>query len=199
MTKNNPPLDLKPIEPDLAKQLLQLTIAANQIASHGGSTNSYEMRNTLLEERRKARVRYKHGKTLAASADKLRLDAERKVRHSRILARNIKNATGVTRHANADAHHIVAQLDRRAQQSRLLLFGWGISINDADNGVYLPKKWASKVPGLEQATAHEPIHTDDYHFAVQARLIDAKGQESEQGRLVLRDIKGEILRNQFIY
>jgi regulator of protease activity HflC (stomatin/prohibitin superfamily) len=177
---------------------LDFTIAANQIANSGANANSYEMRNTLLEVRRKARVRYKHGQTLPATAEKLRADAERKVRHSRTLARNIKNATGVAKAAQADAHHIVAQADRRADRSRLVLFGWGIGINDVDNGVYLPKKFSSKVAGLEDATAHENIHTDEYYLAVEVRLADA-GREPERGRQALRGIKGEILKNQFIY
>lgn len=63
----------------------------------------------------------------------------------------------------------------------------------------MPKKWSSKIPGLEESTAHEVIHTEDYHFAVEARLIEVTGQSSDRGRLALRDIKGEILKNQFIY
>ena len=182
-----------------AERILQLTIAANQIAGCDSHVNAYEMRNALLETRRKARVRYENGKTLPASAAKLQADADRKARHSRILSRNIERSTGVVRHVEADAHHIVAATDKRAKQSRSLLFGWGIGINDADNGVYMPKKWSSKVPGMEEATAHEVIHTEDYHLAVEARLIEVTGQSSDEGRLRLRDIKGEILKNQFIY
>jgi hypothetical protein len=181
------------------ERILQLTIAANQIAGCDSHVNAYEMRNALLETRRKARVRYENGKTLPASAAKLRTDADRKARHSRILSRNIERSTGVVRHVEADAHHIVAAGDKRARQSRALLFGWSIGINDADNGLYMPKTWSSKVPGLEESTAHEVIHTDDYHFAVEARLIDVTEESSETARLTLRDIKGEILKNQFIY
>jgi hypothetical protein len=182
-----------------AELILQLTIAANQIAGCGSHVNPYETRNALLEQRRQARVRYENGKTLPAAAAKLRADAERKARHSRILSRNIERSTGVARHVEADAHHIVAAGDKRAKQSRTLLFDWGIGINDVDNGVYLPKKWSSNVPGLEESTAHEVIHTDDYHLAVEARLIDVTGETSERARLTLRDIKGEILSNAFIY
>ncbi len=198
MTGNASPRDLQLLGTDSADRILDFTISANQIVNAGAGTNSYEMRNTLLEARRKARVRYKHGMTLPATAEKLRADAERKVRHSRTLARNIRNATGVAKPVGADAHHIVAQTDRRAARSRLVLFGWGIGINDADNGVYLPKKFSSKVEGLDDATAHENIHTDEYCLAVEVRLRDA-GRESEQGRLALRSIKGEILKSQFIY
>lgn len=92
------------------------------------------------------------------------------MRHSRILARNIKNAAGESKHAEADSHHVAAAQDKRAQRARTLLFRWGIGINDADNGLYLPKTWASAVPGLEDA-----------------------------GRKALRDIKQDILSNEFDY
>jgi hypothetical protein len=157
------------------------------------------IRNTLLLARRQARVRYENGVTLPAAASKLRADAERQARHSRILSRNIKNATGEAKHAEADAHHVVAQADKRARRSRSLLFNWGIGINDADNGIYLPKKWTSNVPGLEGATAHENIHTADYHLAVQLRLLEVRRQNAARARLTLRDIKSEIVDNQFVY
>lgn len=199
MTKDIPAGDMRQVDADSAARILGFTLAANQIAQSTADANAYAMRNAMLEMRRKARVRYKNGRTLPATAEKLHADAERKVRHSRTLARNIRNATGVERHKESDAHHIVAQQDRRAMLSRRLLFGWNIGINDADNGVYLPKRWSSRVPGLENATAHGPIHTDDYHFAVQVRLSDVQGRGSESGRQALREIKSEILRNEFIY
>jgi len=161
--------------------------------------NAYELRNALLLEKRLARVRYENGVTLPASAKKLRADAARDVRHSRTLARNIKNATGVIKHADADAHHVVAAQDHRAGRARTLLFRWGIGINDADNGLYLPKKWSSKVPGLADATAHEVIHTTPYYIAVTARLRAARPSNSVNGRLALRRIKLDILSDEFTY
>ena len=34
-------------------------------------------------------------------------------------------------------------------------FDWGIRIDDADSGVYVPKRWEPKIEGLSEATAHE--------------------------------------------
>ncbi len=82
------------LEFESADRTLLITLAANQIAIGDPQANPYETRNALLETRRIARVRYKNGVTLPAPAAKLRADAERKVRHSRILERNIRNATG---------------------------------------------------------------------------------------------------------
>ena len=188
----------KPVEDNTAT-IMQLTLAANRIAGQDQHVNAYEMRNRKLEERRKARVRYKNGLTLPASAEKLAADAARKVRHSRTLDRNIRNATGTTRHTLADAHHIVSSGHPRAEESRRILFDWGIGINDADNGVYLPKKWLPKLQGLEKATAHEMIHSPDYYFEVEARLAVIQFEDTQIGRLTLREIKGEILLDQFVY
>ncbi len=141
----------------------------------------------------------KKGITLPAKAKKLHVDANRKVRHSRTLSRNISKATGSTKHAEADAHHIVAAADKRANRSRTLLFRWGIGINDADNGVYLPKKWSSVVPGLNEATAHEVIHTTAYHLAVTSRLTLTKPSNQANGRKALQDIRYDILNDDFDY
>lgn len=176
-----------------------MTVETNLVVPNDGGANAYELRNQFLLQRRMARVRYENGVTLPATAKKLRADADRKVRHSRILARNIKNATGEVKHAEADAHHVVAAADKRARRSRTLLFRWGIGINDADNGLYLPKCWASQVPGLDEATAHEVIHTTAYHLAVTSRLILAKPSNQTAGRATLRDIKFDILNNDFDY
>lgn len=180
-------------------EILEITIDANLLSPNNTGVNAYQARNDLLLQRRLARVRYENGVTLPAAAKKLRADANRKVRHSRILARNIKNATGEAKHAEADAHHIVAAQDQRARRSRSLLFKWGIGINDKDNGLYLPKKWSSEVAGLEEATAHEVIHTFAYHLAVTARLQGTRPSNQVEGRKTLCDIKYQILQNEFEY
>ena len=183
---------------ETSKGVLDATIAANLIAADDAHVNAYEMRNALLEARRKARVRYKNGETLPATAAKLLADAERAARHSRILARNIKNASGVDRHVAADAHHIVAQSDKRAKASRDFLFDWGIGINDAANGVYLPKKNGS-VPGMDDATAHEIIHTSPYHLEVWSRLRDILGEGSSVARIELREMAADMVAGEFPY
>ena len=80
-----------------------------------------------------------------------------------------------------------------------MLFNWGIGINDADNGVYLPKKWTSNVPKLEDATAHEVIHTTAYHAAVVFRLTTTRPSNQVAGRRALKDIKFDILNDDFEY
>ena len=108
---------------DSAQNILEMTVETNLVVPNDGGVNAYELRNQFLLQRRLARVRYENGVTLPATARKLRADADRRVRHSRILARNIKNATGDVKHAEADAHHVVAVGDKRTRRSRMLLFG----------------------------------------------------------------------------
>jgi hypothetical protein len=192
---------LNPAAPptDSAQDIFDLTVETNLLVADDAHINAYELRNALLLQRRLARVRYENGVTLPGNAKKLRADAARDVRHSRTLARNIKNATGDAKHAEADAHHVVAAGDKRARRARGFLFRWGIGINDADNGLYLPKKWSSQVPGAEDATAHEVIHTTAYHLAVTAKLALTKPSNQATGRVTLRDIKFDILNNDFEY
>ncbi|MEO8998607.1 MAG: AHH domain-containing protein [Rhodanobacter sp.] len=183
---------------DSPELVFQLTIAANQIVGADPGTNAYDVRNAHLIDEKKKRVRYKNGMTLPCSAQKLVADAERKVRHSRTLARNIKNQTGVLKPAQADAHHIVAQSDRRASGSRDRLFKWGIGINDADNGVYLPKRVGS-MPNSPDATAHEGIHTARYHLTVFARLLSIDDDQVAPARAELRDMRDDMLAGIFPY
>ena len=175
-----------------AEEILEITIDANLSSPNDAHVNAYQARNELLLQRRLARVRYENGVTLPAAAKKLRTDADRKVRHSRILARNIKNATGEAKPTEADAHHVVAAQDKRARRARTLLF-------NKDNGLYLPKKWSSEVDGLEEATAHEVIHTFAYHLAVTTRLRVTRPSNQAEGRKTLCDIKYQILNNEFEY
>lgn len=88
---------------------------------------------------------------------------------------------------------------RDAEGSRTLLFGWGIGINDADNGVYLRDLKYPCPPGLENATIHDHIHSFNYHFNVLTRLLDVADDDAPGGRKQLRKIKGEILTDQFPY
>lgn len=183
---------------DSSELVFQLTLAANQIAVADVGANAYGVRNAYLLDERKKRVRYKNGMTLPCSAERLQADAERKIRHSRTLTRNIKNQTGVSKPAQADAHHIVAQSDRRASGARLRLFKWGIGINDADNGVYLPKR-AGAMPDSPNATVHGGIHTTRYHLAVFARLLSVDDAQPAQARMELRDMRDDIVAGVFPY
>lgn len=164
-----------------------------------GAGNAVAAVNAVLAEADKDEVRYRNGVTLPIAAKRLLADARRRnARHSDTLARNLA-AAKVERPAGVAAHHIVAHGDARAFPSRELLFGWGIAINDVDNGVYLPRNRRSHVPSLPHAVKHSTLHTGLYHLEVYARLVDvAIGHEHAQaGRDSLRGIKAELVDGTF--
>lgn len=92
---------------------------------------------------------------------------------------------------------VAAVADDRARDSRRMLFGWGIGINDIDNGVRLPSYVASNVPSLAQATKHAKIHTDTYYVAVFVTLNGADQSDQQSGRQALRHIKRQIIDGVF--
>lgn len=179
-----------------ADNITELTIAANQIGAGAGG-NPYEMRNDLILADGKQRIRYENGITLPASAQALLNDAESKSRHSRKLGRNIQRASGQARPAQVEAHHIVAAKDERADRARRYLFNWGIGINDADNGVFLPRGAGASIPGQPNALNHRPLHTNKYYFVVTARLLTVSDEPQAEGRKALRSIKSELLAGTF--
>jgi len=70
-------------------------------------------------------------------------------------------AAGHVRPAGSAAHHIVAGGHEAAAAGRAALERFGIGINEAVNGVFLP-----------QAT-HAPLHTNAYYGAVNNALAQA--------------------------
>lgn len=180
--------------------ILDLTIAANQITGQSG--NPYEIRNALILEEKKKKIRYKNGETLPNSALNLLHDAARKARHSRILGNNMLRADKkLKRPHDVDAHHVVAVQDERADLSRsILFFIWFIGINDAANGLFMRRFPASTVSGLSKSPPHQGagnIHTDMYHLSVYMRLRDIKDEDAAVGRAELRLIAGEIIAGTF--
>lgn len=180
--------------------LTDLTIAVNRIAANQRHANAYEIRNAILVDEEKQRVRYHNGITeLPCSVQRLFADAQRRnVNHRRTLARNIVQASGQSRPADACAHHIVALNDERAALSRRRLFGWLIAINDADNGAFLPRYKGRPLPTHPQAPHHgSELHTPVYHAAVYARLRGADATDPAAGRQRLRSIKQQLLADTF--
>ena len=182
--------------PDASADVMALTLAANQIAANNPGTNGYELRNELLQSRR---IRYEsNGQTVGGyKVQQLREDALCKARHSRTLGRNLDKASGVARHSDVCAHHIVASQDLDARLARGWIFACGIAINDVDNGVYLPRFRNVAVPSLPNATVHPIIHTARYHLAVFARFLGLAKGEAEPTREALRDMRDDMVAGVF--
>ncbi|WP_338849792.1 AHH domain-containing protein [Massilia sp. W12] len=175
----------------------ELTLAANRLCK---TDNPYEVRNQLILQEKKRQILYKNGVTLPAKAEQLQQEAARKLRHARKLAANMHRADpNLQRHPDADAHHIVAAQDVRAELSRLIMFNEGVGINDFANGCYTKRKKTSKVPHLPNSLPHENIHTDVYHFAVYQRLLEIVGTGADECRAALQKIAAKIVAGIFPY
>jgi len=80
-------------------------------------------------------------------------------------------ASGVSRPPGYAAHHIVAGRDDPADFARIVLRRFGIGINDAENGAFLPANRATQVIAGE--TIHSTLHSNKYYEAVNDALAMA--------------------------
>ena len=90
---------------------------------------------------------------------------------SRALGQALE-AAGHVRPAGSAAHHIVAGGAKAAAPARAALQRFGIGINDAANGVFLPASRAA--PNASGAAVHSTLHTRAYYEAVNDALGQAK-------------------------
>jgi len=111
---------------------------------------------------------------------------------SEALAKNLEGA-GVTRPANTDAHHIVAGGAKKAGPAQAVLKRFGININDANNGVFLPSN--KKSPNPTGAAVHRTLHTNDYYDEVNALLTQATTRQ--QVLDMLSYIRSQLLSGGF--
>ena len=105
--------------------------------------------------------------------------------NAKILGDNLE-ASGVTRPADTAAHHIVASTSPKAAAARQQLAKFGIDINDASNGVFLPRGSASANP--TGASVHSRIHTNDYYSYVNDLIGGARNANEA------RDVLGHLQR-----
>jgi RHS repeat-associated protein len=114
---------------------------------------------------------------------------------AKILRNEMKAAGKVEPAFDNAAHHLVMSnsKDSRMKKLRDLFKKHSIPINDAENGIFLPRRTADSIgTGLP---AHSTIHTDAYKQAVYDRL---KNKKSEAGiRQGLQDIQNDIVAGIF--
>lgn len=186
-SSNRVPLPSAPSADDIGA----MSAAAVAASGNDPNVNPRELMNAEMMKEQKARVLYKNGYTLPTAAATLLQNAQRReYNHRRTLSRNLVAAAQQPRPAAVCAHHIVALKDDEAARSRLLLFRWGIGINDADNGVFLPARNVG-MSGYPNAVHHTSWHTPEYHYEVFVRL--RRGSDTIGGRKELKDIKGDLL------
>ncbi len=110
---------------------------------------------------------------------------------STALRKNLIEAgVNVPDYANA-AHHIVAGTSKKASEARVILQKFGIGINDASNGVFLPT-----VKNVANSAYHPSLHTNAYYNKVNDML---RGATSRNDVLdILDDIAGQLTNGTFL-
>jgi RHS repeat-associated protein len=85
---------------------------------------------------------------------------------------------GMPRPPGHEPHHIAAASDPRAARAVEILEEAGVGVNDAPNGVWLPRTSQASRTGqviqAEAATSHDTIHTARYYEALTERLERAR-------------------------
>lgn len=104
---------------------------------------------------------------------------------SRKLGKDITRVYGISRLKGEDAHHIVAADDMRAELSRRVLDRYGVDVNSAYNGVFLPRPF------------HRRIHTDNYHLNV---FLDVRSSKSRPDLIFrLQQIRFQMMIGSYPY
>jgi RHS repeat-associated protein len=106
-----------------------------------------------------------------ASTETGTVNAARAVAPSSRALGGALEASGALRPAEAAAHHIVAGGAEAAAPARAVLQRFGIGVNDAANGVFLPASRAST--NAAGAAVHSTVHTQAYYQAVNEALAQA--------------------------
>lgn len=107
------------------------------------------------------------------------------------LTKNLEQA-GVQKPAGTQAHHIVGQVTDKGREAVSILNKFGIDINSAYNGVFLPGCNESNAIGM----VHCGKHTETYEEAVLDRLKKAKS--SDEAKKILSEIRNELLNDSFV-
>jgi A nuclease family of the HNH/ENDO VII superfamily with conserved AHH len=149
--------------------LLRAAVTRSRASS---SLNPVAFGNQAILAKNKRAILYKNGYTLPGKATALlAAEAASGIKHSQKLGRNLRNANPSSVSAlETDAHHVVASQASAADASRDLIFSVGIGINDADNGVVLPRFKTTKIASMPNASPHQHIHTAEYHATVVVEL-----------------------------
>jgi hypothetical protein len=112
---------------------------------------------------------------------------------TRKLSRNMVKA-GIDRPAGTAAHHIVPaglKKFRSAGKARSILSRFGISVENAANGVYLPSNFDDAV----KAAYHGTLHSKRYFDEVLKRL--QKARSKEEALIILNQIRNDLLAGNF--
>lgn len=85
-----------------------------------------------------------------------------------LLGKNMVKKSGIPKPPNTAAHHIVPENDKEAQDARDIMNKYGIDINGADNGVFLPTK---NNGGIDPGITHNGRHPKKYVIKINDRIV----------------------------
>jgi hypothetical protein len=115
-----------------------------------------------------------------------------------VVLRNAMERSGIRVPEGHDAHHMVPKKGGGSwgERARAVLRRVGIGINEADNGVPLPRTTTDPATVPEAYTRHQTVHTEKYYRTLARRLEKAEPSE-ERIRALLRAIRVEITEGEF--
>jgi len=109
---------------------------------------------------------------------------------SRVLRQNLIEAGVEVPDYPHAAHHIVAGNSPKAAEARAILQRYGVDINDAANGTFLPT-----ARGVAEGAYHPSLHTDSYYRKVTELLSSATCKDDV--RDILDDIAEQLQNGTF--
>ncbi|WP_444994747.1 AHH domain-containing protein [Aliikangiella sp. IMCC44359] len=157
-----------------------------------------EFEKALLDEVIKTTQAKKRGMSIEQRVFNRIRDREGRLHRQRL------NANMLQRHgkkpANTDSHHLVSWNHPEAVGARAILAQFGIDIDSADNGVYLPT--SSKFvphPDMKKAPSHKKIHTETYYLNLTFLLNQAvlRGAEKQDIIDVLEEVADDLINDRF--
>jgi hypothetical protein len=104
-------------------------------------------------------------------------------------------AAGIERPGGTDAHHIVATGHRWAEKSREILAKFGVKLDWAENGVFLPSNLKS--PNPNKAIVHSTLANNTLYYKKVERYLSQATSQAD----VIRRLKRirETLENGTFY
>lgn len=78
-------------------------------------------------------------------------------------------------------HHVVSHSDWRAEEARKILQKFGVGVDTAENGVFLPQN--TTVPNPKGKAVHSTVHTNAYYEAVYEAIKDSASKQDLINRL----------------
>lgn len=93
-----------------------------------------------------------------------------------VLGNNMEKVLNTSKPANTASHHIVAKNLPSAQVSRQIMQKYGIDINDARNGVWLPTDYdmADKYGVQPHVGSGGYVHSNEFQGAIAERMVRCK-------------------------